>query len=269
MVFGRTAMATDIRYVEPSGTNQEYIDYIIAVAAISHVDRGDMVRGCAGWTRAAASRASIPASSPSRRSLRRAVRYHTVNAGTHWGSAQRLTGCASIHLRIKRSGTNSPFTAACQPHDDPARACPIRSAPRQHRPGGSGTMRAGRSDHMGLCASGTEIGRTRAAVAGLSARLEDQRQAGGRLRHSAGAARPWQAGSRPPTSATRRSPHRPAHSRAITAPGWFRRMTIRARRFHHLRHDLQRPVPGDAGQARAGRDAQRPGARVRRSRSRR
>jgi hypothetical protein len=32
MAFGRTAMATDIRYVEPSGTNQEYIDYIIAVA---------------------------------------------------------------------------------------------------------------------------------------------------------------------------------------------------------------------------------------------
>jgi hypothetical protein len=33
MAFGRTALATDIRYVEPSGTNQEYIDYVVAVAS--------------------------------------------------------------------------------------------------------------------------------------------------------------------------------------------------------------------------------------------
>ena len=31
MVFGETALATDIRYVEPSGTNQEYIDYVLVV----------------------------------------------------------------------------------------------------------------------------------------------------------------------------------------------------------------------------------------------
>ena len=32
-VFGTTAMNLDIRYQEASGTNQEYVDYIIAVAA--------------------------------------------------------------------------------------------------------------------------------------------------------------------------------------------------------------------------------------------
>ena len=32
-VFGTTAMNLDIRYQEASGTNQEYIDYVLAVAA--------------------------------------------------------------------------------------------------------------------------------------------------------------------------------------------------------------------------------------------
>ncbi|MBX4388517.1 hypothetical protein K4H03_20710, partial [Mycobacterium tuberculosis] len=33
IVFGQTAMATDIRYEEWSGTNQEYLDRIVAVAS--------------------------------------------------------------------------------------------------------------------------------------------------------------------------------------------------------------------------------------------
>jgi hypothetical protein len=162
MVFGRTAMATDIRYVEPSGTNQEYIDYIIAVAShkVTSIEEIWLEDALAWSATGGVQGIYVGFLTVSTILEGGASAYHTVNAGTHWGSAQRLTGCASIHLRIKRSGTNSPFTGGLpgrmtvigkgMPLYDPRRDSTV--------PGGSGTMRANDQTTWSYAPGGTEIG---------------------------------------------------------------------------------------------------------------
>lgn len=114
-VFGTTAMNLDLRYHEASGTNQEYIDYIIAVAAhkVKSIDEIWFEEKQA-WTASGGVTSTysgyLTVSTITEGS---ASSYFTVNSGTKWGSAQRLTGCAQVKLRIKRSGpddkTQSPL----------------------------------------------------------------------------------------------------------------------------------------------------------------
>lgn len=108
-VFGTTAMNLDLRYHEASGTDQEYIDYIICVAAhkVKSIDEIWFEEKQA-WT------ASGGVTSTYSGYLTVATRLEgnsgntiSINGGSRWGSTTRLTGCAYVHLRIKRSGANS------------------------------------------------------------------------------------------------------------------------------------------------------------------
>ncbi|WP_076071711.1 hypothetical protein [Sphingomonas montana] len=150
MVFGQTAMATDIRYVEPSGENQEYIDYIIAVAshAVQSIDEiwlEDTIAWRAEGDVQGKYRNYLSVNPVLEGSAGNAI---AINGGGKWGSSRRLTGCAYLHLRIKRTGNGkkaeSPFSGGLPGRMtitgrgaklyDPRRDSTI--------PGGSGPMRA-------------------------------------------------------------------------------------------------------------------------------
>lgn len=117
MVFGTTAMATDIRYVEPSGTDQEYIDYIICVAAhrvnsIQQLWIDDLL----AWTSGGGAQGKFVGYLTVDAVLEgTALNYIPINGGAKWGATRRLTGCAYIHVRIKRTGNSkkaeSPFVS--------------------------------------------------------------------------------------------------------------------------------------------------------------
>jgi len=149
-VMGTTAMNLDLRYHEASGTNQEYIDYIIAVAAhkVKSIDEIWFEEKQA-WT------ASGGVTSTYSGYLTIATRTEgtagntiSINGGAKWGSTCRLTGCAYVHLRIKRTG-NSSKTESPLVNGMPSRVTIIGDGallydPRKDStvPGGSGAHRA-------------------------------------------------------------------------------------------------------------------------------
>lgn len=108
-VLGTTGMHLDLRYHESSGTNQEYIDYIICCAAhkVTSIDEiwfddkkawsssGGVTSTYSGYLTVA----TVLEGNSSN--------YISINGGSKWGSTRRLTGCAYVHLRIKRTGTTS------------------------------------------------------------------------------------------------------------------------------------------------------------------
>lgn len=108
-VFGETAMNTDIRYFEPSGTDQEYFDFIIATSAhevesidsIWFDDREAWRNGYGVITPYVGYLTVTPITAGT------AANYITINSGDPWGSTCRLTGCSYVHLRIKRTGSTS------------------------------------------------------------------------------------------------------------------------------------------------------------------
>lgn len=108
MVFGTTAMNLDLRYHEASGTNQEYIDYIIAVAAhkVKSIDQIWFEEKLAWSATGGVTSTYSGYLTVSTITEGSSTNYFTVNSGTKWGSAQRLTGCAQVKIRIKRSGPN-------------------------------------------------------------------------------------------------------------------------------------------------------------------
>lgn len=106
-VFGTTAMNLDIRYQEASGTDQEYVDYIIAVAAhkvraISEIwfeEKQAWTVG-SGVTSTYAGYLTVDV-----RLEGTSANYISISSG--WNSSCRLTGCAYIHLRVKRTGATN------------------------------------------------------------------------------------------------------------------------------------------------------------------
>ena len=157
-VFGTTAMNLDLRYHEASGTDQEYIDYVIALAAhkVKSIDEiwfeeklawsatGGVTSTYAGYLTVN----TITEGSASN--------YFVVNGGTRWGAAQRMTGCAQVKLRIKRNGNTkeaeSPLVSGL-----PTRVTIIGDGallydPRKDStvPGGSGTHRANNQGTWGV-----------------------------------------------------------------------------------------------------------------------
>ena len=106
IVFGETAMNTDVRYFEPSGTDQEYIDYIVATSAhaVESIDEiwfDDRIAwssstGVDAFYTGYLTVATVLAGT--------SANYISINGGTKWGSTRRLTGCSYVHLRIKRTG---------------------------------------------------------------------------------------------------------------------------------------------------------------------
>lgn len=107
ITFGTTAMPLDLRYHEASGTDQEYMDYIIATSAhkVTSIDE-IWFEDKQAWTASGGVTARYSGY------LTVAVRTEgtsantiAINGGAKWGSTRRLTGCSYIHLRIKRTGT--------------------------------------------------------------------------------------------------------------------------------------------------------------------
>ena len=150
VVFGTTAMPLDLRYHESSGTDQEYIDYIIAVAAHKVASITEMwFEEKQAWTLAGGVTATYSGYlTVAVVTEGTAANYISINGGTKWGSSRRLTGCAYLHLRIKRTGNvkkaESPLASGL-----PSRVTVIGDGallydPRKDStvPGGSGSHRA-------------------------------------------------------------------------------------------------------------------------------
>ena len=150
IVFGTTAMNLDLRYHEASGTNQEYIDYVIALSAhkIKSVDQIWFEEKLAWTANSGVSSTYFGYLTVETILEGGASSYFTINDGSGWGAAERMTGCGQLHLRIKRSGpddkTQSPLASGL-----PSRVTVIGDGallydPRKDStvPGGSGTHRA-------------------------------------------------------------------------------------------------------------------------------
>ena len=106
-VFGTTAMNLDIRYQEASGTNQEYVDYIIAVAAhqVKSIDEIWFEEKQA-WT-ASGGVTSTYSGYLTVLTVLSGNSSNYINISSKWSSSCRLTGCAYIYLRIKRTGVDN------------------------------------------------------------------------------------------------------------------------------------------------------------------
>ena len=116
ILFGTTAGATDILYTEPEGTDQEYINYVIAVAAHEiagidkiYIDNKTLWSATGGIGSDYTGYATVTA-----REVGTAANAITISGGATWNASNcRLTGCAYIHVRLKRTGNSkkseSPF----------------------------------------------------------------------------------------------------------------------------------------------------------------
>lgn len=149
-VFGTTAMPLDLRYHEASGTNQEFIDYIIAVAAHKVTAISEIwFEEKQAWTASGGVTATYNGFlTVTTRTEGTSANTIAINGGGKWGSSRRLTGCAYVHLRIKRTGATSK-TQSPLVNGLPSRVTIIGNGallydPRKDStvPGGSGTHRA-------------------------------------------------------------------------------------------------------------------------------
>ena len=149
-VFGTTAMPLDLRYHESSGTDQEYVDYIIAVAAHKVASITEIwFEEKQAWTLAGGVTGTYSGYlTVAVRTEGTAGNYISINGGAKWGSTRRLTGCAYVHLRIKRTG-NSKKAESPLVNGLPSRVTVIGDGallydPRKDStvPGGSGSHRA-------------------------------------------------------------------------------------------------------------------------------
>jgi len=150
VVFGTTAMPLDLRYHESSGTDQEYVDYIIAVAAHKVTSITEIwFEEKQAWTSTGGVTATYSGYlTVDFRTEGTDANTIAINGGGKWGSSRRLTGCAYVYLRIKRTGNTkkaeSPLVSGL-----PSRVTIIGDGallydPRKDStvPGGSGSHRA-------------------------------------------------------------------------------------------------------------------------------
>jgi hypothetical protein len=150
VVLGTTAMPLDLRYHESSGTDQEYVDYIIALAAHKVASVTEIwFEEKQAWTLAGGVTGTYSGYlTVAIRTEGTAGNYISINGGGKWGSSRRLTGCAYLHLRIRRTGVTkkaeSPLAGGL-----PSRVTVIGEGallydPRKDStvPGGSGSHRA-------------------------------------------------------------------------------------------------------------------------------
>lgn len=150
VVLGTTAMPLDLRYHESSGTNQEYVDYIVAVAAHKVASITEIwFEEKQAWTLAGGVTATYSGYLTIEvRTEGTSANTIAINGGAKWGSSRRLTGCAYVYFRIKRTGNDkkaeSPLASGL-----PSRITVIGEGallydPRKDStvPGGSGSHRA-------------------------------------------------------------------------------------------------------------------------------
>jgi hypothetical protein len=148
VALGTGILSTDVAYWEPSGTNQEYADYIIVNAA-HEVDGFDQIFTESNllWSAGTIQPAYIGYATVDLRTVGTSSNGIAINGGSTWTSACTLTGCAYLRLRIKRTGASSkassPFSGGL-----PANMRIIGRGAKLYDPrqdstvGGSGPMRA-------------------------------------------------------------------------------------------------------------------------------
>ena len=165
VVGADTAMGTDVVYHEPSGANQEYHDYIIACAAHA-VSAIKSIRSDTNliWTSAGGVQGIYAGYlTVDVRLEGTAANAIPINGGTTWNSNCRMTGCAYVHIRIKRTGNDkkaeSPFAGGL-----PGRMTIIGDGAFMYDPrrdstrGGSGSHRADNQATWEFTSGGTQIG---------------------------------------------------------------------------------------------------------------
>ncbi|MDT7935206.1 MAG: hypothetical protein RQ833_11490 [Sphingomonadaceae bacterium] len=113
-LLGRGVFVSDLRYFEASGANQEYIDYVFVLAA----HKSDAVEQIWIDDKLAWDNGYIPGTYAGVLSVEIILEagpgaYHTVNSSGAWGAAQRLTGCTTAKLRVKRT-TSGRFNGGLQ-----------------------------------------------------------------------------------------------------------------------------------------------------------
>ena len=158
IVFGTTAMPLDLRYHESSGTDQDYVDYIVAVAAHKVASITEIwFEEKQAWTLAGGVTGTYSGYlTIQTRTEGTDANYISINGGGKWGSSRRLTGCAYVYLRIKRTGNTkkaeSPLVGGL-----PSRVTIIGDGaalydPRKDStvPGGSGSHRATNQSTWGV-----------------------------------------------------------------------------------------------------------------------
>ena len=156
--FGTTAMPLDLRYHETSGTDQEYVDYIVALAAhkVKSIDQIWFEEKLAWSATGGVTSTYSGYLTVQTRIEGTAANTISINGGTKWGTSRRLTGCAYVYLRIKRTGNTkkaeSPLVSGL-----PSRITIIGDGallydPRKDStvPGGSGTHRANDQSTWGV-----------------------------------------------------------------------------------------------------------------------
>jgi hypothetical protein len=148
LTFGTGLLSTDVLYWEPSGTNQEYADYIIGLAAheIAGVDT-IYTESNVLWTAAGGVQGIyVGYATIDIRLVGTSSNGIAINSGATWDATCTLTGCAYIHVRIKRTGASakadSPFSGGL-----PSRMTIVGRGLKLYDPrqdstnGGSGSMR--------------------------------------------------------------------------------------------------------------------------------
>ena len=166
LVFGETALATDIRYQEWTGNNQEYLSEIVCVAShkVQSVDE-IWFEDKLAWTAAGGAQGEYAGYlTVDVRTEGNAGNYVVIGNGAKWGANRRMTGLAYLHLRFKVTGNSrkkeSPFGQSIpQRMTIIGKACPVYDPRFDSTRGGAGPMRADDQTTWAYTYAGQDIGR--------------------------------------------------------------------------------------------------------------
>lgn len=165
LIFGRTAMATDIRYQEWAGNDQEYLHQIVCVAShkVSSIDQVWLDDELA-WSNGAAVGKYAEYLTITRVLEGGPGNTVVIGNGAKWGASRRMTGLAYLHMRFKVTGNSkkkeSPFAQKI-----PSRMTVIGNGMPVYDPrfdstnGGSGPMRPDDESTWAFSYGGVECGR--------------------------------------------------------------------------------------------------------------
>jgi hypothetical protein len=173
IVFGTTAMATDLIYAEPSGTDQLDLNYVIVLAAhkVTSVD-SIYLDDKLFWTAAGGLQGDFAGfGGVAVREEGSAANALNVGTGSVWTSANcRLTGCAYIYVQLYRKGSNkkseSPFAGGVTTSwKIVGKGIPVYDPRRDSTRGGSGSHRADNQATWQFADGATELGQNPALQA--------------------------------------------------------------------------------------------------------